>query len=59
MFSFAELFFKKSSTRIGGTYWKARYVEYTDETFRVEKERPEEEKYLGILGNTAKEFFPK
>ncbi|XP_060105083.1 hephaestin [Heteronotia binoei] len=52
--SFSELFFKKSSTRIGGTYWKARYVEYTDETFRVEKERPEEEKHLGILGPVIK-----
>ncbi|XP_054852244.1 hephaestin isoform X3 [Eublepharis macularius] len=52
--SFSELFFKKSSTRIGGTYWKAKFVEYTDGTFRVEKERPKEEKYLGILGPVIK-----
>ncbi|XP_077164339.1 hephaestin isoform X3 [Paroedura picta] len=52
--SFSELFFKQNSTRIGGTYWKARFVEYADETFRVEKERPEEEKHLGILGPVIK-----
>ncbi|XP_048338885.1 hephaestin-like [Sphaerodactylus townsendi] len=52
--SFSELFFKKSSIRIGGTYWKVRYVEYTDRTFRVEKERPEEAKHLGILGPVIK-----
>ncbi|XP_053129823.1 hephaestin [Hemicordylus capensis] len=48
--SFSEQFFKQNSTRIGGTYWKAKYIEYTDGTFRVEKGRTEEEKHLGILG---------
>uniref|UniRef100_A0A8D2PZT0 ferroxidase n=1 Tax=Varanus komodoensis TaxID=61221 RepID=A0A8D2PZT0_VARKO len=52
--SFSEQFFKKSSVRIGGTYWKAKYVEYTDETFRVEKDQVEEEKHLGILGPVIK-----
>lgn len=54
MFSFSELYFKQSSTQIGGTYWKAKYIEYMDGTFRVEKERAEEEKHLGILGKRAK-----
>uniref|UniRef100_A0A8C3H959 Hephaestin n=1 Tax=Chrysemys picta bellii TaxID=8478 RepID=A0A8C3H959_CHRPI len=40
--------------RIGGTYWKAKYVEYTDSTFRVEKQRSEEEMHLGILGPVIK-----
>ncbi|XP_042335296.1 hephaestin [Sceloporus undulatus] len=48
--SFSELYFKQSSSRIGGTYWKAKYIEYTDGSFRVEKARKEEEKHLGILG---------
>ncbi|XP_019376637.1 PREDICTED: hephaestin [Gavialis gangeticus] len=50
----AEQFFKRSPSRIGGTYWKARYTEYTDATFRVEKERLKEEKHLGILGPVIK-----
>nr|XP_020639957.1 hephaestin [Pogona vitticeps] len=52
--SFSELYFKQSSTQIGGTYWKAKYIEYTDQTFQVEKERAEEEKHLGILGPVIK-----
>ncbi|XP_061455037.1 hephaestin-like isoform X2 [Rhineura floridana] len=52
--SFSEQFFKQTSTRIGGTYWKAKYIEYMDGTFRVEKERTEEEKHLGILGPVIK-----
>lgn len=49
-FSPAEQFFKRSPYRIGGVYWKAKYVEYTDESFREEKQHSEEEKHLGILG---------
>ncbi|XP_063169509.1 hephaestin isoform X1 [Candoia aspera] len=52
--SFSERFFKQSSSQPGGTYWKAKYIEYTDGTFRVEKERTEEEKHLGILGPVIK-----
>ncbi|KAH0630885.1 hypothetical protein JD844_004213 [Phrynosoma platyrhinos] len=52
--SFSEMYFKQSSTRIGGTYWKAKYTEYTDGSFRVEKERKEEEKHLGILGSSRR-----
>uniref|UniRef100_A0A8C0HKB4 Plastocyanin-like domain-containing protein n=1 Tax=Buteo japonicus TaxID=224669 RepID=A0A8C0HKB4_9AVES len=28
----AEQFFKRGPYRIGGVYWKAKYVEYTDES---------------------------
>ncbi|RMC08181.1 hypothetical protein DUI87_15215 [Hirundo rustica rustica] len=50
----AEQYFKRSSYRIGGVYWKAKYVEYTDESFREEKQQSEEEKHLGILGPVIK-----
>ncbi|XP_062441075.1 hephaestin isoform X3 [Rhea pennata] len=50
----AEQFFKRSHDRIGGIYWKAKYVEYTDETFQEEKKQLEEEKHLGILGPVIK-----
>ncbi|CAM5140522.1 unnamed protein product [Eretmochelys imbricata] len=52
--SSSEQFFKHSVRRIGGTYWKAKYVEYTDATFRLEKQRSEEEMHLGILGPVIK-----
>uniref|UniRef100_A0A8D0F6S1 Ceruloplasmin n=1 Tax=Strix occidentalis caurina TaxID=311401 RepID=A0A8D0F6S1_STROC len=52
--STAEQFFKRSPYRIGGVYWKAKYVEYTDESFREEKQQSEEEKHLGILGPVIK-----
>nr|XP_030128351.3 hephaestin isoform X1 [Taeniopygia guttata]XP_030128352.3 hephaestin isoform X1 [Taeniopygia guttata] len=50
----AEQYFKRSLHRIGGVYWKAKYVEYTDESFREEKQQSEEEKHLGILGPVIK-----
>ncbi|XP_061217969.1 hephaestin isoform X1 [Neopsephotus bourkii] len=50
----AEQFFKRGPYRIGGVYWKAKYVEYTDESFREEKQQLEEEKHLGILGPVIK-----
>ncbi|XP_061862541.1 hephaestin isoform X2 [Colius striatus] len=49
-----EQFFTRSTHRIGGVYWKAKYVEYTDESFREEKQQSEEEKHLGILGPVIK-----
>uniref|UniRef100_A0A8D0HPU9 Ceruloplasmin n=1 Tax=Sphenodon punctatus TaxID=8508 RepID=A0A8D0HPU9_SPHPU len=52
--SSAEQFFMQSHRYIGGRYWKAKYVEYTDATFRVEKEQSEEEKHLGIMGPVIK-----
>nr|KAF6435569.1 hephaestin [Rousettus aegyptiacus] len=45
----SDKFFKKSSSRIGGTYWKVRYEAFQDETFQ-EKVHLEEDKHLGILG---------
>lgn len=43
----ASAFFVQSEERIGGTYKKAVYVEYTDDTFTQVKER---EEYLGFIG---------
>nr|XP_045750546.1 hephaestin isoform X5 [Mirounga angustirostris] len=45
----SDKFFQKSSSRIGGTYWKVRYEAFQDETFQ-EKVQLEENKHLGILG---------
>uniref|UniRef100_A0A8C5M8P0 ferroxidase n=1 Tax=Leptobrachium leishanense TaxID=445787 RepID=A0A8C5M8P0_9ANUR len=46
----SELYFIRNDTRIGGTFKKAVYVEYTDATFTKRKERLPEEEHLGILG---------
>ncbi|KAG8580850.1 hypothetical protein GDO81_007442 [Engystomops pustulosus] len=43
-------YFKHNEKRIGGSYKKAVYVEYTDATFTKKKQRSEEEKHLGLLG---------
>ncbi|XP_053314878.1 ceruloplasmin [Spea bombifrons] len=43
-------FFEQNDVRIGGSYKKAVYVEYTDSTFTKRKERSKEEEHLGILG---------
>ncbi|KAM4772613.1 ceruloplasmin [Rhinophrynus dorsalis] len=43
-------FFEQNDERIGGSYKKAVYVEYTDGTFTTKKERPSDEEHLGILG---------
>lgn len=48
----SEKFFKKSSSRIGGTYWKVRYEAFQDETFQ-EKVHLEEDNHLGILGEES------
>ncbi|XP_006903188.1 PREDICTED: hephaestin-like [Elephantulus edwardii] len=45
----SDKFFQKSSSRIGGTYWKVRYEAFQDETFQ-EKVKLEDEKHLGIMG---------
>ncbi|KAJ6663217.1 hypothetical protein lerEdw1_010353 [Lerista edwardsae] len=52
--SLSEKLLKQSPAWIGRTYWKVKYVEYTDATFRVEKPWQEEEKHLGILGPVIK-----
>ncbi|KPP58829.1 hephaestin-like protein 1-like, partial [Scleropages formosus] len=48
--SHSETFFGKTHGRLGGVYQKARYVEYTDETFSTKKVRGATERHLGILG---------
>ncbi|CAJ1063928.1 ferroxidase HEPHL1 isoform X1 [Xyrichtys novacula] len=42
-----EVFFGTEGGRIGGTYWKVRYIEYTDDTFTTKKPQ---DSHLGILG---------
>ncbi|CAH1245135.1 HEPHL1 [Branchiostoma lanceolatum] len=44
------VFFEQGSERIGGKYKKALYMEYTDATFTVRKNRTQEEQHLGMLG---------
>lgn len=39
-----------ASPRVGSTYKKARYVEYTDATFTMVVERPPEWAHLGLVG---------
>ncbi|XP_060035658.1 ferroxidase HEPHL1 isoform X2 [Erinaceus europaeus] len=46
----ASVYFTRGENRIGGTYWKAQYVEYVDATFKQRKRRTEAEAHLGILG---------
>ncbi|XP_030071954.1 ceruloplasmin [Microcaecilia unicolor] len=46
----SEEFFKQDAKRIGGTYKKAIYVEYTDANFTTRKERSPEQEHLGLLG---------
>uniref|UniRef100_A0A6I8PKZ5 ferroxidase n=1 Tax=Ornithorhynchus anatinus TaxID=9258 RepID=A0A6I8PKZ5_ORNAN len=45
-----EAFFVRGPTRIGGSYKKLVYREYTDDTFTKQKCRRPEEEHLGILG---------
>uniref|UniRef100_A0A8D2EHH4 Ceruloplasmin n=1 Tax=Theropithecus gelada TaxID=9565 RepID=A0A8D2EHH4_THEGE len=47
----SQLFFERSPTRIGGTYKKLVYREYTDASFQTQKAR---EEHLGILGPVIK-----
>ncbi|XP_057677093.1 ferroxidase HEPHL1 isoform X2 [Corythoichthys intestinalis] len=46
----SEAFFGKDGGRIGGTYIKVIYKEYTDDTFQTEKLKKPEDLHLGILG---------
>ncbi|XP_067656246.1 hephaestin-like protein [Haliotis asinina] len=43
-------FVSEGDTRIGGTYIKAQYQEYTDDTFTMPVIRGDDEQYLGLLG---------
>nr|XP_025736533.1 ceruloplasmin isoform X2 [Callorhinus ursinus] len=48
--SASEVFFEQGSTRIGGSYKKLVYREYTDASFTNQKKRGPEEEHLGLLG---------
>uniref|UniRef100_A0A8C3LGQ5 ferroxidase n=1 Tax=Chrysolophus pictus TaxID=9089 RepID=A0A8C3LGQ5_CHRPC len=50
----SSVFFERSETRIGGSYKKAIYKEYTDGTFTAHKKRLPEEEHLGLLGPVIK-----
>ncbi|KAM4047114.1 ferroxidase HEPHL1 [Anomaloglossus baeobatrachus] len=52
--SHSATFFTKSSDRIGGSYWKVHYTEYTDESFTTKKTQSKAEEHLGILGPVIK-----
>ncbi|XP_061484804.1 ferroxidase HEPHL1 isoform X2 [Rhineura floridana] len=47
-------FFTQGDDRIGGRYWKAHYVSYTDGTFTQRKKQPVDDTHLGILGPVIK-----
>jgi len=47
---YARVFTEQAAQRIGGTYHKAVFREYTDETFRTLKPRPPELEHMGLLG---------
>jgi len=47
---YAKLFSERGPHRIGSTYLKALYREYTDDAFTTLNKRAPEEEYLGILG---------
>ncbi|XP_004834476.1 ceruloplasmin isoform X1 [Heterocephalus glaber] len=46
----SAVFFEQGPTRIGGSYKKLVYREYTDASFTNRKERGPEQEHLGILG---------
>ncbi|OXB78221.1 UNVERIFIED_CONTAM: hypothetical protein H355_006164 [Colinus virginianus] len=50
----SAIYFTQGIDRIGGLYWKVRYVEYTDATFSKRKIQPKNMKHLGILGPVIK-----
>jgi manganese oxidase len=51
----AKEFVEPGPDRIGNTYLKAQYREYTDETFTDLKPIPQEWQHLGILGSVIRE----
>ncbi|CAO2613627.1 Cp [Lemmus lemmus] len=48
--SHSRVFFEESAMRIGGSYKKMVYREYTDGSFANRKQRGPDEEHLGILG---------
>ncbi|KAF5903559.1 hephaestin-like protein 1 [Clarias magur] len=43
-------FFSQAEGRLGGSYWKARYIGYQDDTFTMKNEQHGSEHHLGFLG---------
>ncbi|XP_006902428.1 PREDICTED: hephaestin-like protein 1 [Elephantulus edwardii] len=50
----SEPYFTQGDNRIGGKYWKAQYIEYTDGSFTRRKRLSKAEDHLGILGPVIK-----
>ncbi|XP_067410122.1 ceruloplasmin [Emydura macquarii macquarii] len=50
----SQTFFEQNEKRIGGSYKKVVYNEYTDDTFTKHKMRLPEEQHLGLLGPVIK-----
>lgn len=48
----SRVFFEQGATRIGGSYKKMAYREYTDGSFTNRKQRGPDEEHLGILGES-------
>uniref|UniRef100_A0AAR2L1U4 ferroxidase n=1 Tax=Pygocentrus nattereri TaxID=42514 RepID=A0AAR2L1U4_PYGNA len=46
----SEQFFTNKGGKLGGRYWKARYVQYSDSTFQKKLSQHGSEQHLGILG---------
>ncbi|XP_053467305.1 ferroxidase HEPHL1 [Ictalurus furcatus] len=46
----AAEFFSKEEGRLGGSYWKVRYIGYRDDTFTTKTEQHGSEHHLGFLG---------
>lgn len=46
----SEDFFSTDGGRLGGKYWKVRYIGYHDDTFTSKIEQSGSEHHLGILG---------
>lgn len=49
-----NIFVENGKNRIGSRYKKVVYREYTDDTFRIQKQRPPNQKHLGIMGPLIK-----
>lgn len=50
----AAVFFDREHNRIGGTYKKAVYRSYSDESFTIRNNRSEYDQHLGLLGPTIR-----
>ncbi|XP_053164229.1 ceruloplasmin isoform X2 [Hemicordylus capensis] len=50
----SKVFFEPAQNRIGGSYKKAIFFEYVNDTFTVRKKRLPEEEHLGLLGPVIK-----